>query len=112
MNSPSANARLANTPLPFVAASRTSTSSITRRTIRELSHRRGCQLREDVPGVEVEELVLPRADLRDVELVVAGFLVRADGVDVRDGIWPARHRTDRVLLAHRCDGLLEVLGRR
>src|SRR6201994_4597275 len=70
------------------------------------------ELRQHVLGIELEELLLPAADLLDVELVEAGVLVFADLLEVRLEVGAARNRFGDHLLRDELRGLLEVPGRR
>jgi hypothetical protein len=62
-------------------------------------------------AVEIDEAVMVRADLPDVDLVKAGIHVRLDRRRMLLGIGPTRHRCADLLLGDELRGLLEVARR-
>jgi hypothetical protein len=61
---------------------------------------------QDLPLVEAEEALLIGADLRHVDLLVAGIDVLLDRLEVALRVGPAGERLDYVFLVERRGGLL------
>jgi hypothetical protein len=80
--------------------------------LRAASIARAAELRQHVLGIQLEELLLPAADLLDVELVKACVLVFADLLEVWLEVGAARDRFGDHLLCDELGGLLEVRRRR